>query len=93
MTGELDTLAKKCKVLALEVQYMPCLADKARSLHSRVVVLAELSEKKTSKVRTKLGTVEMKVVMNRHVRGLQSLRLELCSPKVISINSSASWNF
>lgn len=59
---ERDSLGKKCKELAMEIQWLPGFDEEARSLRARVVKVKEASNKKASKVMTKRGTANLEVI-------------------------------
>lgn len=61
MAEERDLFNGNCKELTQEVQYMPGLAEKAKSLRASVAKMEDASRKKALKVSTKLRTADMEL--------------------------------
>lgn len=73
VTGVRYTLAAKCQKLALEVQIMPELTEKAKVLRARLEKLEDSSNGKLEKAWGWLKTVTWKRSRNRFIRSVQNI--------------------
>lgn len=93
MTGERHTLAGKFNELALEVQYMRGLADKARSLRAHTLSWKIRLGRKPQRYGLSAEPQIRKRSLNTHVRSVQSTPLQFCSWKEIRMSLRAGWTF